>query len=547
MTESEERHTRQRETDPGIQHDNDFLEDRKICEFFANRVLEAFGEQCISVLFLPWTQGDPPPAGIVCPTSNGVLSMGQIREAMRGKQIVVCPCTFKYGGEENAARQIVAQLQQLQDVCVLAAHLLQADMRADRQYTERTGRTLQRIIATDVDDVLLDPTLDPGGLKCRIKVAHHSWTVNRRHLGGHAQQARPTVVDEIRELESTHQQLLWKDIPQYLMPNFSPLNTELVETENGVGSYTFTAKLDTKCGIVYEASGPAVSKVAIKVIEKEHFATPGEVEAINREYCFLKTFLDHPNVVRAGDFLHATMNIYICLDWAGPQNLTQYLTDQPGWRMEPDDALACFKGIASGLAHCHEKDIAHRNISSDHVVVKILENGTVFPTLIDFRTATVSKPGVQSRCSSCGKLPFMAPEMLVARPCAPMPADCWSLGVLLLEMAGGLGSFFAAVNVTDEEVERLLAAEIHRLTTANRIQAYFNTAGNHEAALARLHGVKSEAVVEILSGLVQSIGHRLPVRQVAAARRQEESLRIETITSEMSAIMRTESESPEPP
>jgi len=74
------------------------------------------------------------------------------------------------------------------------------------------------------------------------------------------------------------------------------------------------------------------------------------------------------------------------------------------------------------------------------------------------------------------------------------PADCWSLGVVLLEAAGGMGSMRRAVGWPDDAGLEPAAA---------RIRTFFSRDGSHARALAVVGGVLSHAVLARLSGLLE--------------------------------------------
>lgn len=307
-------------------------------------------------------------------------------------------------------------------------------------------------------------------------------------------------VAQVKHLEAVHHKLLWEDIPRELMPNFCAMDPGLRETESHVGDYKLKGKVDTISGVVWEAEKNGV-KVIMKCREKKDIFTPGEVEGINRELLFLRGHVRHASIVRACDFLHSPKNIYIVLEYAGKKNLVHHLADQPQNRMKPSDCLVVFQHVASALAHCHDKEITHRSVSLEHIVLSDTEDTgeDLRATLVDFHTATTAKSQTTFR-SICGKLPCVAPEVLLGDVVSyiPTPADCWSLGVVLLEIAGGMGSLCQASGLTDDEIELAFSSESYRYSVAHKIRDHFITGGNHESALACMSGVRHEEVLKIL-------------------------------------------------
>jgi serine/threonine protein kinase len=341
---------------------------------------------------------------------------------------------------------------------------------------------------------------------------NHAWSANRHHLarGNHH---LSVFAKEVRELEHSHAQLLWRDIPKALMPRFVLPNPRLIETEAGVGNYTFVRPMSSRFGIVKEATSEDRPKVVIKVVDKKKYLVPGEVEGIYREFLFCKAVVKHPNVIKAVELLHGSKKIYMVMQHGGDVNLKHHLLSLPDTRMTADSAVYCFRRLASAVNFIHDKMIAHRDISADHVVVRTDSCGGQCPQLCDFRMATTVKEGLTS-LSCCGKLPYMAPEILFGRPSAPLPTDCWSMGVLLLEMAAGMGSFFKAVSINDNEIELLDVEQFSRLRSlrtaiASRIEEHFDTAGNHAKAIEYMGAECSDGVSQILTGLLTSVDRRL--------------------------------------
>jgi hypothetical protein len=498
---------------------DDFIEERQLVEHFATCVVNAHGDACLSVVLLPWSQQEQSPAGVLCPNANGILDAQQLQDAFQSKNIALVACTFTFPEEERAAALILPQLLAYEGKCILYAHLLPPSVTLDRQGSQRISSALERMMQTRVHDVLFDPSTEPTALRLRIKMAHHTWTTNQQQMAAVlAQEPAPPTEEEINELEHAHMQLLWEDIPRNLMPHFSAVNPDLVETENMVGDYDLVTKMQTAYGTVWEAVSLAGVKLAIKFIDKLAVNTPAEVECVNREYRFLKGYVEHPNIIRAVDFLHSPKFVYIVFDYAGDQHIAQYLEATPGHRMDAGACFGCFGRIASAVAHLHEKDITHRSISLEHVVLNqenLEKDGYPVPKLCDFHFAMVAKPGFVSR-TICGKFPCMAPDMLLGQPYAPLAADCWSTGVLLLEMLGGMGSFVEALGLTEQETESIFQEDgiAVQMATANKILAYFSNAGSHSRALACVNGVQNEKAVPILSGLLQSASTRPHMYQI---------------------------------
>ncbi|CAK0839729.1 unnamed protein product [Prorocentrum cordatum] len=174
------------------------------------------------------------------------------------------------------------------------------------------------------------------------------------------------------------------------------------------------------------------------------------------------------------------------------QNLHERLMDQPGYRLDLEDAMDCAMQIAGALAYCHSRDVVHRQVSLEHIIVED-QSETLFCRMVDFYQAAL-RPESTPSTTLCGDLPCIAPEVALDESYFAKPADCWSLGVVLLEAAGGLGSMRQAVGWPEE-------AEL--TPTARRIKNFFSREGSHARALAVVGGVRSEPVLAKLSALLE--------------------------------------------
>ena len=368
----------------------------------------------------------------------------------------------------------------------------------------------QKFHDLNTDGVLLDPEWQPSQLKLRIQVAQHSWQGNLEHLQSVLDEEPPAPPhEELDTLEAALHQELWKDIPREAMPHFKPMNSNSEETEDQVGDYTLGPKLEARCGIVREATDKQNRRFAIKVICKDEVFTPFHLEAIWREFRLLAGFVKHPNIVRSIACFHGPKNVYTILEFLGGQNLSNFLSGLPGLRVNKDDAMSYFSQIASAVSHCHQKDVTHRTVCLEHVVMKHTADSIHMPNLVDFRSAVTAEKDVPF-LAACGTLPCMSPEMVCEAPYLPKLADCWSVGVVLLEMAGGKGSFCRALNLDETSGKEMHAsgnaANIKML--ADQILNFFGTAGNHAVALAWMGGVENQQIQSIIESLLQPEGRR---------------------------------------
>lgn len=100
--------------------------------------------------------------------------------------------------------------------------------------------------------------------------------------------------------------------------------------------------------------------------------------------------------------------------------------EQDGYISE-DNLKLLVKEILSALAHCHSKNIVHRDLKLENILLKKEEDGWT-SKLIDFGLSKIKAP-----CSYmkrvCGSFQYVAPEVLKQR--YNEKCDIWSLGVII--------------------------------------------------------------------------------------------------------------------
>ena len=116
----------------------------------------------------------------------------------------------------------------------------------------------------------------------------------------------------------------------------------------------------------------------------------------------------------------------------GRTTLLKYLKKQPIKKICENKAREIFKGIVEGIAHCHSKNVVHRDIKLENVMIDSNNNVKI----IDFGfSITISKDKKLS--IFCGTPSYMAPEIVKRTPYSGYAADIWALGILLYTLLCG--------------------------------------------------------------------------------------------------------------
>ncbi|MCD6304949.1 MAG: protein kinase, partial [Deltaproteobacteria bacterium] len=148
---------------------------------------------------------------------------------------------------------------------------------------------------------------------------------------------------------------------------------------------------------------------------------------------------DHPNILKVWDRTGDDGIPVEGSDWSEAGTLADLIADHAGG-LEKKKAMIIFKGILNGLEIIHDKDIVHRALKPDN----ILMIGDT-PKLMNFDLAFHLEPDeehitVLPDASKIKEDPYVAPEVLSKGDCIPA-SDLFSAGVILYQMLTGSRPF----------------------------------------------------------------------------------------------------------
>ena len=197
--------------------------------------------------------------------------------------------------------------------------------------------------------------------------------------------------------------------------------------------------------------------------------------------------LNHPNLLHASYFDVIKKRPFLVMPFCpGSAEDNIGTTDENLiWRF--------IKDVSSGLAYLHSKDIIHRDIKPDNVLVDAEGNFLI----TDFGVSTKMKSTLRRNStrsmadgSISGTIGYMAPELFSKNPEAVKATDIWALGATLFEMINGELPFFGQGGIMLERgaeipelkgqwsnylrrtIEACLAKEPWNRPTAAQLEAY---------------------------------------------------------------------------
>lgn len=171
-------------------------------------------------------------------------------------------------------------------------------------------------------------------------------------------------------------------------------------------------------------------EVAVKVLRGELSKDPVTLLRFQREASAVSK-LHHPNVVEVYDVGEFDDQNYIVMEYVRGRTLKQ-LINQRG-ALDKTEAVDIMKQLVSAVAHAHEKNIIHRDIKPQNVLVK--DDGTVKITDFGIAVAYDSVQLTQSD-SVLGSAHYIAPETTRGES-ATVQVDIYALGIVFYELLTG--------------------------------------------------------------------------------------------------------------
>ncbi|XP_077551234.1 testis-specific serine/threonine-protein kinase 3-like [Haemaphysalis longicornis] len=192
----------------------------------------------------------------------------------------------------------------------------------------------------------------------------------------------------------------------------------------GSGSYS-TVKLVSKEGHTY----------ACKIVCRDRTSPIYRLKFLPRELQILGA-IRHPNITYVSQIIDEPSKVFIIMELASGGDLLEKILKVK--RFKERRAYEYFMQMAKALAYLHYKDIAHRDLKCDNVLL----TSTNVVKLADFSFARYCTDPVsrakQLSATYCGSEAYAPPEVLQGVAYRPKMADVWSLGVILFVMVTGL-------------------------------------------------------------------------------------------------------------
>ena len=196
-------------------------------------------------------------------------------------------------------------------------------------------------------------------------------------------------------------------------------------------------------GIVYKAEDTKLDRtVAIKVLPSAALASEDDRARFYRE-AKAAAQLHHPHIASVFEIDEATPSDaphgtepspFIAMEFIEGKTLDAKIKEGP---LKLEDAVRIASEIASALEAAHEKNIVHRDIKSQNVMLTTKVSAKV----LDFGLAQTAQSTKLTRMgTTLGTVTYMSPEQTRGED-VDLRSDLWSLGVVLYEMITGRHPF----------------------------------------------------------------------------------------------------------
>lgn len=191
------------------------------------------------------------------------------------------------------------------------------------------------------------------------------------------------------------------------------------------------------------------SRLAVKAFDLRFLRTARnaerEVKKLQREAQILKQVPAHPNIVRFVDIVQESSDwLFFVLELVPGGDLMKWMVRRPGKRprLQEPEALFVFKQLVEGLGWLHEQGVIHRDLKLENVLISKVRQASssllcfLDVKITDFGLSRFVGPEFSEPRSTVGSPRYMAPEVK-ASGTHHLPADFWSLGILLTILLGG--------------------------------------------------------------------------------------------------------------
>jgi non-specific serine/threonine protein kinase len=187
-------------------------------------------------------------------------------------------------------------------------------------------------------------------------------------------------------------------------------------------------------GVVYRATDTKLGRhVALKFLPAFVSERKEEKERFLRE-ARTASLLDHPNIATIYEVNESDGKLFYAMSLVEGVTLKDLRRQGP---VTNKQIIQIATQIADGLAHAHDRDIVHRDIKPQNIMVTTEGRAMI----LDFGLARRgTQESLSGTTSTAGTAAYISPEQAQGQP-ATAASDLFSLGVVLYELVAGEAPF----------------------------------------------------------------------------------------------------------
>lgn len=192
-------------------------------------------------------------------------------------------------------------------------------------------------------------------------------------------------------------------------------------------------------------------RLACKIFDKQKAPHDFLEKFFPRELDIL-TKLEHPHIIQVHSILQRGPRVFIFMRFADNGDLLEFI--KRNGPVQEQNAKLWFRQMTSGLQYLHKKNIAHRDLKCENILLSRRFN----VKLADFGFARFCSDIDGNRVLSqtfCGSAAYAAPEVVSGIPYNPQLSDVWSLGIILFIMLN------ASMPFDDSNLRKLLKDQMN--------------------------------------------------------------------------------------
>jgi serine/threonine protein kinase/tetratricopeptide (TPR) repeat protein len=212
-------------------------------------------------------------------------------------------------------------------------------------------------------------------------------------------------------------------------------------------------------GVVYKAQDTKLDRiVALKFLPK-HLLCDNEAKTRFQHEARAASALNHPNITTIHEIYEVEGECFISMEYIEGKSLKELVKEK---KLSIEDILRIAIQIGEGLNAAHKKEIVHRDIKSDNIMVT--PEGLV--KIMDFGLAKLKgATKLTTTGSTLGTLAYMSPEQAQGIE-VDQRSDIFSFGVVLYEIITGrlpfkgeheAATIYSILNETPEPLARYKA------------------------------------------------------------------------------------------